>query len=882
MNAVPPPITGKFMPTSIHSDFDESQMTYGKKSNDLPETDSNNFVSCASSDKPSDPKTNDFASCDSSDKSSPKSGDSSVFSDSAAESESTSKTAVQEDISFNNTPTNRMGVYSGHRESRPMWKNVDNIPPFVPQAAHGRSSKVTIPAGRVTVPAPIPTGRRTGPAPVYAGTPVPADGQNRPTPVHAGRPFPAGRRNSVSVVLGKIEDQICNGDPRTMVVSSLNENPLKNKDLGIVDSGGLRSMSGNKERLDDFVLIKGGTMTFGGGLSVDYLERHIQNSRLDFENVYYVKELQNFNLFSVSQICDKKNNVLFTETECLVLSTDFKLPDDSQVVLRVPRRHNLYSFNLNELQPKGNLACLVAKVSLDESTKWHRRMAYVNFKNINKLAKNGLVKGLPSKIFTNEHNCVACNKGKQHKATYKAITSIHDSDFAGANNDRKSITDGCQFLERRLISWQCKKQTIVATSSTKAEYVAATNCCGQLKEEFKKIQKALEHAKILDFKRTLPWSKHALEEPSSKKLKPNDDDIVADSATSQTSKVATQDPDDLAAGQATQDASLHVSAAETVSAGIASTTGVAFIPADTTTTTHPAVTTDSTTTTIPTDPNPTNPTGATTHDADADPTDETQNASTPVDLTISSLSSTGTPKRRKRTARKRAPKPFLDMDDQSLIKFDSVLSTPLGEINALYRIDGVTKHFTTLREILHMVDRQDLMKLYGIVDKFYQTTVATGVGLILWGDLKVLLDSMEGGAGYSIWGSQQNWQVRSWRLYTFSNVHVLETMAGIVLYMFVDVPYPLSVKLMERMLKHKLELARDVVGNDLTTAEQLIGFIKNQLAAAQECGASESAGVYVSSLHSQHICSYAHMLVKCFAAVPSQVSILKAKIYLET
>ncbi|GJY65238.1 ribonuclease H-like domain-containing protein [Tanacetum coccineum] len=50
----------------------------------------------------------------------------------------------------------------------------------------------------------------------------------------------------------------------------------------------------------------------------------------------------------------------------------------------------------------------------------------------------------------------------------------------------------------------------------------------------------------------------------------------------------------------------------------------------------------------------------------------------------------------------------------------------------------------------------------------------------------------------------------------------------------------------------------------------------------RECGASESAGVYVSSLHSQHICSYAHMLVKCFAAVPSQVSILKAKIYLET
>ncbi|GJY53489.1 hypothetical protein Tco_0445153 [Tanacetum coccineum] len=378
----------------------------------------------------------------------------------------------------------------------------------------------------------------------------------------------------------------------------------------------------------------------------------------------------------------------------------------------------------------------------------------------------------------------------------------------------------------------------------------------QLKEEFGKIQQALEHDKILDFNRTLPRSKPALKEPSSKKLQPNDDDIVADSATSQTSKVATQYPADLAAGQATQDASLHVSVAETVSASIASTTGVAFIPADTNTTTHPAVTTDSTTTTIPTDPNPTNPAGATTHDADVDPTDETQNASTPADPTISSPSSTGTPKRRKRTARKRAPKPFLDMDDQSLIKFDSgsesegelvtwaalaaweVLSTPLGEINAMYRVDGVAKHFTTLREILHMVDRQDLMKLYGIVTKFYESHIATGVGLLLWGDLKVLIDSLEGGEGYSIWGSQQNWQVRSWRLYTFSNVHVLETMTGKVLYMFVDVPYPLSVKLMERMFKHKLELARDVVGNDLTTAEQLIRFIKGKLAATQGSAAN--------------------------------------------
>ncbi|GKA41814.1 putative ribonuclease H-like domain-containing protein [Tanacetum coccineum] len=54
------------------------------------------------------------------------------------------------------------------------------------------------------------------------------------------------------------------------------------------------------------------------------------------------------------------------------------------------------------------------------------------------------------------------------------------SDYAGANLDRKSTIGGCQFLGRRLISWQCKKQTIVATSTTKAEYVAAASCCGQV------------------------------------------------------------------------------------------------------------------------------------------------------------------------------------------------------------------------------------------------------------------------------------------------------------------------------------------------------------------------------------------------------------------
>ncbi|GKA63085.1 retrovirus-related pol polyprotein from transposon TNT 1-94 [Tanacetum coccineum] len=151
--------------------------------------------------------------------------------------------------------------------------------------------------------------------------------------------------------------------------------------------------------------------------------------KLDFEDVCFVKELQHFNLFSVSQMCDKKNKVLFTDSECLVLSPEFKLPDENQVLLRIPRQNNMYSFNLENIVPSGGLACLIAKATIDESNKWHRRLGHVNFKNLNKLVKGNLVRGLPSKIFQNDHTCVACQKGKQHKASCKAksVSSISHS-----------------------------------------------------------------------------------------------------------------------------------------------------------------------------------------------------------------------------------------------------------------------------------------------------------------------------------------------------------------------------------------------------------------------------------------------------------------------
>ncbi|GJZ24050.1 putative ribonuclease H-like domain-containing protein [Tanacetum coccineum] len=110
--------------------------------------------------------------------------------------------------------------------------------------------------------------------------------------------------------------------------------------------------------------------------------------------------------------------VLFTDTGCFVLSPDFKLTDKSQVLLKVPRKNNIYSVDKKNIIPKEILTCLVAKATLDKSMLWHRRLGHINLKNINKLVKDNLTRGLPSKHFENDQTCVACLKGKQHKASF--------------------------------------------------------------------------------------------------------------------------------------------------------------------------------------------------------------------------------------------------------------------------------------------------------------------------------------------------------------------------------------------------------------------------------------------------------------------------------
>nr|GEW77201.1 reverse transcriptase [Tanacetum cinerariifolium] len=111
--------------------------------------------------------------------------------------------------------------------------------------------------------------------------------------------------------------------------------------------------------------------------------------------------------FSDSEMCDKKNSVLFTDTECVFMSLDSKLADESHVLLKVPRKNNMYSVYMKNIIPIKDLTCLVAMTINDESMLWNRRLGHINFKNINKLVKENLdraTKDETSRIFKREYS----------------------------------------------------------------------------------------------------------------------------------------------------------------------------------------------------------------------------------------------------------------------------------------------------------------------------------------------------------------------------------------------------------------------------------------------------------------------------------------------
>nr|GEW64191.1 ribonuclease H-like domain-containing protein [Tanacetum cinerariifolium] len=154
-------------------------------------------------------------------------------------------------------------------------------------------------------------------------------------------------------------------------------------------------MTGNISYLTNFKEHDGGYVAFGGGAKGGKITSKgtIRIGKIDFEDVYFVKELQ-FNIFSVSQMCNKKNSVLFTNTEYFMLSPNIKLADESHVLLKVPKKNNMHSFDMNNIVPQKDLTFLLANATIDESMLWHMRLVHINFKDINKLVKDNPQNGV--------------------------------------------------------------------------------------------------------------------------------------------------------------------------------------------------------------------------------------------------------------------------------------------------------------------------------------------------------------------------------------------------------------------------------------------------------------------------------------------------------
>ncbi|GJT75109.1 putative ribonuclease H-like domain-containing protein [Tanacetum coccineum] len=251
------------------------------------------------------------------------------------------------------------------------------------------------------------------------------------TPVNTVRPRIVNTARSYRTPVNTVRPRVINTarQNRTSVnaarANGFNAGKPQHDDKGFVDSGCSRHMTGNIAYLSDFKQFDGGYVAFGGGAYGGKISGKgtLKTDNLDFEDVYFVNELK-FNLFSVSQMCDKKNYVLFTDTECLVLSPNFKLPDENQILLKVPRKDNMYSFDMKNIVPKESLTCLVAKATLDESMLWHRRLARTPQQNgVAERRNKTLIKAARTTLADSKLVLPSLNEEGQHEENKKLICS---------------------------------------------------------------------------------------------------------------------------------------------------------------------------------------------------------------------------------------------------------------------------------------------------------------------------------------------------------------------------------------------------------------------------------------------------------------------------
>ncbi|GJR98787.1 hypothetical protein Tco_0270961 [Tanacetum coccineum] len=817
MHAVPPPMTGIYIPSGPDKEIDDSQFTYRMSAKDkaglgygdqmnksvlswiyIPsgpdkEIDDSQFTYGPKQSKPSksNARNSDFNSyCDFHEK----------------------RMAKQAELN------NRMSKGSGQREIRPVWNNVQRVNhqnQFVPKAVLTRTGKIQVNTTRTSGTNTVNTARTSGTNTVNTARHS-FNRQARPTnaarKVNTIKPIVNNARpkagfhktlspfrkpfnrttalrtnfsyqkvntaevNAVSAVGGKRETAVkpsagCNWRHKRHYwnkVSKYNggsssrncdypQRALQNK--WIVDSGCSRHMTGNKAYLAEYQDFNGGPVAFGGS----------------------------------------KGYITSKDTECLVLSPEFKLPDENQVLLRIPRQNNMYSFNLENIVPSGGLACLIAKATIDESNKWHRRKE------------------------SSTRPPVRPNR-KKFSATQTAPTTTTPTIFG----DDETIA-----------------QVLIIMS--------------QNKEKLKEKEKGVELKDVEETERPRPTSTRSLltlkplpkidPKDKGKKMIEEEDESDTDSEdiTEAKKKFKQLARDEEVARKVQEDWEAEEEVkklAEEEATKAALSNEYDFIQARL--------------------------------NADkilAEKLQEEEREMYTIKQRAKFLHDTIAAQRRflaqqRYEAIRNKPPSRNQLRNQMMTylkhvggkKHSDLKTKGFEEIKALYdkikrsddsfiaigyaedkkvikemneqvaddikREGGGSnrqrRYFSTLMVVLSILDRDDICAIYQLVMNRYQDETPEGFDKILWGDLIIMFNQS---GNDEFWNAQQNWKIVSWKLHSSSGIHTIMTDEGIVIHMLVENKYPLKKEVLSQLLKLKLETEEDS-----TMALELIRFVKKQIA----------------------------------------------------
>ena len=168
----------------------------------------------------------------------------------------------------------------------------------------------------------------------------------------------------------------------------------KKRNQWYLDSGCSRHMTGDFSLLTDFEERAGPRITFGDdskGYTLGY--GLILNQNVIIKEVALVDGLKH-NLLSISQLCDKGHNVVFSKEACQVFDSR-----SNKIVMEGFRKGNVYIADFNSASA-GFITCIFSKASKDESWLWHKKLSHLNFTFMNTLVKKDLVRGMPKLEFS--------------------------------------------------------------------------------------------------------------------------------------------------------------------------------------------------------------------------------------------------------------------------------------------------------------------------------------------------------------------------------------------------------------------------------------------------------------------------------------------------